>query len=178
MGNQTLTAQMVPPHGRGQSNHNNSLSGKPAEIDHTGNQGLTGEPVNTPRPNTGQHVDPAHKAACRSLGYALTRDSVEGWAAHEAMLAARLTPEERAWNAWSALQALGYRHALDVAAASLDCAPNFPPPSFVNPMHHARFWVGHATRDERKAYMLACYEASSPEDQAAFLAYVQRGAAA
>lgn len=125
---------------------------------------------------TGQHVHPAHKSACRSLGYALTRSSFDGWDAHAAILAARLTPAERAANAWAALRSLAYRHARDVSAAVLDRGPNFPPPIFDAPMAVARHWVKGASRDERKAYLVACYDELTPEDQAAFLAHVQRGA--
>ena len=43
-------------------------------------------------------------------------------------------------------------------------------------MEEAAFWADFATRQELKAYCLACYRSMSASDQAAFLAYV-RGAA-
>ena len=42
----------------------------------------------------------------------------------------------------------------------------------------AGYWADQATRNERKAFALANFTRLSKADQAAFLAYVQRGAAA
>ena len=45
-------------------------------------------------------------------------------------------------------------------------------------MDWARRWAEIASRAERKAYALACYEALAPADQAAFLGYIGGRAAA
>lgn len=45
-------------------------------------------------------------------------------------------------------------------------------------MEQAHFWADRASRSERKAYLLACFNTISPEDQVAFLAHVQPGGAA
>lgn len=44
-----------------------------------------------------------------------------------------------------------------------------------NAMEQARFWADLATRNELKAYALACFNRLPPTDQAAFLRHVQRG---
>jgi hypothetical protein len=51
-----------------------------------------------------------------------------------------------------------------------------PVPAFLSVMDDARTWATFASRGELKAYCLASFEAMGPRDQAAFLAYVQRGA--
>lgn len=53
-----------------------------------------------------------------------------------------------------------------------------PIPAFGSVMAEARDWAAWACRAELKAYGLACYEAMSRRDQAAFLAHIERRAAA
>jgi hypothetical protein len=47
-----------------------------------------------------------------------------------------------------------------------------PLPPLLNAMDEARHWASWATPAEHKAYCLACYEAMSASDQAAFWAFV------
>ncbi|WP_415184301.1 hypothetical protein [Phaeovulum sp.] len=65
-----------------------------------------------------------------------------------------------------------------MAAALADLSIGMPIAPFYSPMDEAGFWADYASRAELKAYVLACYTRLSARDQAAFLAYVQRGAAA
>ena len=48
----------------------------------------------------------------------------------------------------------------------------------MNAVEEARDWAATATPFERKAWLLACFDAISPKDQAGFLAYVSRRASA
>ena len=56
--------------------------------------------------------------------------------------------------------------------------PGAPIPAFGSIMAEAAFWADMASTAELKAYSVACYSRMSLTDQAAFLSYVQRGAAA
>jgi len=118
-----------------------------------------------------------HLGATRTLGYALTLDSFEGWEAASAVWQARLTPEERAALTWAALRALEYHQALDVAETVLGGAGAPLPPAF-SPMSEAAFWVDIATPAEIDAYALACTRAMPPGRRAAFFEYMTEGAAA
>lgn len=51
-------------------------------------------------------------------------------------------------------------------------------PAFSGIMAEARDWAAWASRAELKAYALASFEAMGPRDQAAFLAHIDRRAAA
>jgi hypothetical protein len=42
-------------------------------------------------------------------------------------------------------------------------------------MEEAAFWADRASRAERKAYGLACFNRYTPQEKAAFFAYVQQG---
>ena len=63
-------------------------------------------------------------------------------------------------------------------AAIDDLRAGMPNAPFLSLMNEASFWADMATRNERKAFALANYTRLSKADQSAFLAYVQRGAAA
>ncbi len=56
--------------------------------------------------------------------------------------------------------------------------PGEPLPAFGWIMAEAREWAAWASRAERKAYALASFEAMAARDQAAFLAHLDRRAAA
>ena len=53
-----------------------------------------------------------------------------------------------------------------------------PIPPLMGYMDEAAFWADCASRDELKAYAVACFNRLCPSDQAAFLGYVQGRAAA
>lgn len=55
-------------------------------------------------------------------------------------------------------------------------AAGFPIPLLGSMMEQAQFWADRASRSERKAYLLACFNTISPEDQAAFLRHVRQHA--
>lgn len=55
--------------------------------------------------------------------------------------------------------------------------PGFPIVPLDSLMAEAALWADSASPAERKAYALTCYNRLAPADQAAFLAYVQKGAA-
>jgi hypothetical protein len=63
-----------------------------------------------------------------------------------------------------------------LSAALADLSMGSPLPVFSSAMDDARWWASFAAPHEIKAYLLACFEVMRPEDRAAFLGYVQRGA--
>lgn len=65
-----------------------------------------------------------------------------------------------------------------MAAALADLSAGMPNAPLFNVMDEARSWASFATRADLKAYCLACFEQMPPADQAGFLSYVQRSAAA
>lgn len=110
------------------------------------------------------------------IGYALTLDTSSGWTAAGAILAARLTRQERGSLAYAALWSMDAADAELVARVALRNA-GMPGAPFLGIMDEAESWADLATVQERKAYALACYTRLSERDRAAFLAHV-RGAAA
>ena len=124
-----------------------------------------------------QNMQRPHLGASRMLGYALTLGDYETWEAASAVWQARLSKQERAALAWAALRALERDEALQVAETVLGGAGAPLPPLF-NPMSEAAFWTGIARPDEIDAYALACVRAMAPGRRAAFLEYMQEGAAA
>lgn len=120
-----------------------------------------------------------HKAAARSLGYALTLGGFDAWEGTSAMWAARLTLQERAALAFSALRALDLETAeLTVTAALYGSQAGMPMAVLCNPMTEASFWADCASTAELDAYALACFNRMAPPRQSAFLSFVQRRAAA
>ena len=78
--------------------------------------------------------------------------------------------------------AMEYCHPEDAALVMSDALERMrkgaPIPPLMNAMEEARDWAATATPFERKAWLLACFDAISPKDQAGFLAYVSRRASA
>jgi hypothetical protein len=103
-------------------------------------------------------MKPEHKRMARMLGYSLTLGTADAWAAFMA---------ERGALAFCALNSLDPDDAELTAAAAIGEA-GAPLPTFLGGMEEARFWASCASRSERKAYALACFEAMSATDQAAF----------
>lgn len=69
--------------------------------------------------------------------------------------------------------------AVTILSAALDdLRPGQPVAAFRSVMIEADSWAAFATRNELKCYSLAAFAAMRPADQKAFLAFVQRGAAA
>lgn len=117
-----------------------------------------------------------HERAARVIGYALTLDTSNGWTAVGAILAARLTRQERGSLAYAALWSMDAADAELVARVALRNA-GMPGAPFLGIMDEAESWADLATVQERKAYALACYTRLSERDRAAFLAHVQGVAA-
>lgn len=86
---------------------------------------------------------------------------------------ARLSKEERAALAWSALKSLDPENAVIVAEAAIGRAGH-PLPPFLAPMDEARWWSEIANRRELKAYCAASFDALSKSDQDAFISYARR----
>ena len=59
-------------------------------------------------------------------------------------------------------------------AAIDDLRAGMPNAPFLSLMNEASFWADMATRNEHKAYALACYSRMPARDQAAFLAHIGR----
>ena len=89
----------------------------------------------------------------------------------------RLPAAHLATLAALSLASLDDDDAAHVVDATLRTA-GFPLSDRVAPMQAARFWSERASRAERKAYAAACFEALTPDDQAAFLRRYARELAA
>ncbi|WP_224815669.1 hypothetical protein [Hasllibacter sp. MH4015] len=105
------------------------------------------------------------------LGYSLMVGSFDAWAAFSIVAAARLSEAERLSLAFSALRSLNPDQAQAAAAAAIGSAGG-PLPAFLGEMDEARQWAVRASRDERKAFALASFEAMSRKDQAAFFQHI------
>ena len=82
---------------------------------------------------------------------------------------------ERATTLCLAIRACEPSDACEIMAAALtDLSAGMPIAPLYNPMNEARSWAEMATRDELKAYALACFKRLSDADQAAFLRHVGR----
>lgn len=112
-----------------------------------------------------------HKRMSRVLGYTLMAGVPEAWGGFSTVCRARLTVCERAGMAVAALGSLPDEYALDACAAALGSMGS-PSPPFLGGMGDARWWASYATPQELKAYALACFEAMTPQDQAAFFRHI------
>ena len=127
--------------------------------------------------NFSKNMQRPHLGATRMLGYALTLGDYETWEAASAIWQARLSTQERGALAWAALRSLDHDDAVTVAENVLGGA-GMPLPPLFNPVSEAAFWTGIARPNEIDAYALACVRAMAPGKRAAFLEYMQEGAAA
>ncbi|MFD1193344.1 hypothetical protein ACFQ3C_01500 [Seohaeicola saemankumensis] len=126
-----------------------------------------------------EYANPKHKAATRSLGYALTLGDEASWRGLIIVLMSRLTIEERAALAFSTLRSMGPDEAAMTAKAALEEATaGMPIAAFDGVISEAAFWADLADPDELDAYCLACFNRMAPARQAAFLSFVQRRAVA
>jgi hypothetical protein len=124
-----------------------------------------------------------HQRATGMVVAALTLgdDSPELWHDAAFVLRVRLTEDERIGLAFAALRALDpepRERVFEAAHWGEVTGAGAPLPALGTKMEDARWWAGNASRRERKAYCLACFEAMPPADQQGFLAHVQRRAAA
>ena len=116
-------------------------------------------------------MKPEHKRMSRMLGYTLMIGEPEAWGGFSVVCRARLTVCERAGLAVAALRSLPDDCALDTAATAIGSMGD-PLPPFLGGMEDARWWASYSTRQELKAYALACFEAMAPQDQAAFVRHI------
>ena len=118
--------------------------------------------------------------AVHSLGRALLLGtSIEHWQGVALIFRARLTPQERAALAVSALRSLEPSDAAQVFEFACPFA-DYPLPTVNNVMSSARWWASLADATELKGFAVASFEAMAPNEQAYFLRWAseQRGAAA
>ncbi|AZQ66960.1 hypothetical protein EF888_07310 [Silicimonas algicola] len=98
-----------------------------------------------------RHMKPAHKAASRALGYALTLDDMEGWEAFSALIEARLSERERAGLAFAALRSQSETHAAWTAEAAVnDVAPPEVPTILDTPTGRAVMIEWREKRDAKE----------------------------
>ena len=125
-----------------------------------------------------KHMPDAFKRVARMVGYSLLLGDTEAWHRLTVVLSARLTPEQRAAIAWAALRSLTPGQVAAVAETVLPQRAGQPIALLFNYMDEAAFWADMASEGELKAYALASFTRLSPDNQAAFLDYVQERAAA
>ncbi|SEP82712.1 hypothetical protein SAMN05428995_101923 [Loktanella sp. DSM 29012] len=123
------------------------------------------------------HARPAHQTVAKSICYALTLEHADGWHALPVILRARLNERERGALACVALRAMDGSNAAFVADLFTDSA-GMPAMPMVSKMEEASFWADMATTLELEAYCFATFRRMAPDRQAAFLNFIQRGAAA
>ena len=115
----------------------------------------------------------SYASAARCLQAALTLGDRKGWDGFSLILAARLSTAETVAIAVSALRTLP-----DPCLNSLSDALPARLNASASTMDEAKSWTTTATRNELKAFCLACFQALPAQDQSAFLSYVHRKDAA
>lgn len=116
-------------------------------------------------------MKPQHKRMSRMLGYTLTLGTPEAWAGFRFVAGMRLSEGERAMMAYFTLTALRPESADRTACTAIGSAGD-PLPTFLGGMEDARHWAKWANARELKAYAIACFEAMSAKDQAAFFRHI------
>lgn len=116
-------------------------------------------------------IKPEHKRTAKMLGYTLMLGDAASYGRLSAIAQHRLTLAERGGLAVAFLGSLPGDCALQAAATALGSTGD-PLPPFLGGMEDARSWASWASVSELKAYGLACYEAMTPRDQAAFLRHI------
>jgi hypothetical protein len=124
------------------------------------------------------HMQDRHKRAVKMLGYALVLDNPNAWASAADIWSVRLDPAERYSLAVAALMSLEAQDAEEVVAEVFEGA-GYPLPQFLDePLDDAQWWADGANPAELRAYCLAAFTAMPRRDQADFLAFVSKEAAA
>jgi hypothetical protein len=127
-----------------------------------------------------QIVPAAFPLADQELALSNRTENKRGQEQNEALPCKRpqtgLARAERVYSAWQALDDVEQRVFADFAFRQI--AAGEPLPVFISSMSDARDWAAWAMPMELDAYALASFEAMTPSRQAAFLAHVQRRAAA
>lgn len=115
-----------------------------------------------------QSLSPRHKAAARSLCYALSADDPSAWEAACLIWQARLLPDERAAAALAFLTACEADHAAAIIEA-LEAKAGPPRAPLFDLAGEAVLWAEVASVAELKSYIMAAWAALGPVDQLAFL---------
>ena len=125
-----------------------------------------------------QHIPDNIKRTCRAIGYAAWLNQSEHWAGLSTVLAARLSVEQRAALAFSAIRSLDEEIGQQVAIAALPNTNGSPLQPLFSHMDEAAFWADMAEPDELEAYCLACFNRMSAVRQSDFLSFAARKEAA
>lgn len=96
------------------------------------------------------------------------------------VLRAKLPRGARQGLAWALLMACDDGEVQDIAEAVLSPpeGAGWPLPAFDSVLEEAAFWAARASLEELRAYLLACFRALPPVEQAEFARFVNRRAAA
>lgn len=108
----------------------------------------------------------------RMLGYALIVQDRKTAEAASAIMQASLSEQQRAMIAAIALAALPIDEAERIADLVTGGA-GYPAASIGPCLQDATYWAHDASRIERRAYALACFNAMDAKDRADFLAFAQ-----
>lgn len=120
-----------------------------------------------------KYMPDAYKCVARTVGYSLLLTGADAWHSLTVVLAARLTPQERAAMAWAVLRSLTPEQVVAVADTVLPEGSSAPIAPLFNHMDEAAFWADMAEPEELEAYCLASFNAMPRGRQSAFLAHVQ-----
>lgn len=115
-----------------------------------------------------KHMPDAYKRVARSVGYSLLLSDENSWRGLAVILAAQITPEERAALSWASLRSLDAPEQVEMVAEAVLPHAGYPLQTFLNPMSDARWWASCASRSEIKAYAIAAHDAMNFADQMAF----------
>jgi hypothetical protein len=116
-------------------------------------------------------IRPQHKRTAKMLGYTMFLGDAASYGGLSVIARRHLTLAERGGLACAFLGSMPEDCAMQAAATVLG-ATGDPLPPFLGGMEDARHWANRASDAERKAYALACYEAMTPRDQAAFYRHI------
>lgn len=173
----TAYRQFVKPSPQAEKKNLGALAGATeadCEVSHFKNEPYRKAPNPSNKKASGslaKFIQPQHKRMSRMLGYCLTVEAPTAWHGFSFVAAARLSRFERVSLAFAALNAVDADDAEMTAAAVIGSAGD-PLPCFLGGMEDARIWASWASRSELKAYALACFEAMTPKDQAAFFRHI------
>ena len=110
-------------------------------------------------PKAYKNAPEQHKAACRTLLYALGLMESNGWLTCKTILKARLNQRELACIAFAALRALNEEERQKTIEMSyeIDAPAGYPNP-YGNIKDDAQWWASIASQHEHEAYLMAAYK--------------------
>ena len=110
------------------------------------------------------------RLAMRATYHAIDADNDHVWPDVSAMWSRCLSADTRAKLALTALDACDDDHAYSIAEHVLGGAEQ-PQASFISHMDQAAFWADMASKDELKAYAVACFNRLPMSERSAFLSW-------